>query len=254
MGFVKTKEELDGYFGLSVREFPGARMLGILYETDPAIIAHVLPAPLEPAAEPWALSFIATYPETNLGVGYNEAALFVRCRYQGVIGNYCLSMPITSEPRMHNGRDIYGFPKKLASIDLQRDGNRVEGYAERLGKRFVTIKTDLMTKMDEPPMKVGPTYLFKYSQAADLSRGFDGPVLLVRQRTDIEYHTFEMGPGEIVLTDAPQDPWSEIEVKGVIASYYMVTTNRMQPGEVVGEADPEAFLPYAFLRTDFFSG
>lgn len=254
MGFVKTEEELDHYFNLGIREFPGAQMLGVLYETEPGIVARVLPPPLEPAAEPWAICFIAHYPQTNLGPGYHEGALFVRCQYQGEVGNYCLSMPIDDEARMHNGRDIYGFPKKLANIKLKREGSKVEGWVERLGYRFVTVRAELVSKMDEPPIKVGPSFLFKYSPAADLSRGFDGSVFLIRQRTNIETQSFEMGSGEIVFEDSPHDPWGEIKVERVIATYYMVSNNYMQPGQVVGSADPSAFLPYSFLKTDFFGG
>lgn len=251
MGFVKTEKELDQYFGMSVREFPGAKILGMMYETEPEIIAGVLPPPLEPAAEPWALCFIAHYPQTNLGPGYREGALFVRCQFGGEVGNYCLSMPIDDEARMHNGRDIYGFPKKLAHIILKRDGNSVEGYIDRFGHRFITLRAELTDKLDQLPIKVGPSYLFKYSPAADLSRGFDGAVYLVRQQTEINMKSFEMGSGEVVLEDSPHDPWAEIKVKNVIAAYYLVSTNRMFPGKIVGEADPVAFLPYSFLKTDF---
>jgi len=251
MGFVKTEKELDRYFSLSIREFPGAEILGIMYETDPDIVARVLPPPLEPALEAWALCFVAHYPVTNLGPGYHEGALFVRCQFEGEVGNYCLSMPIDDEARMHNGRDIYGFPKKLASIRLKRDGKKVEGSIERLGYRFVTLRADLMNKMDQLPIKLGPTFLFKYSPSVELGRGFDGPVSLVRQRTEIEMESFEMGSGEVIFQDSPLDPWSEIKVKNIMAAYYLVSTNRMLPGKIVGEADPKAFLPYSFLKTDF---
>ena len=251
MGFVKTDKELEKYFELSVRKFPGAEILGIMYETEPEIVARVLPPPLEPAMEPWALCFIAHYPVTNLGPGYNEGAIFVRCRFDGEVGNYCLSMPIDDEARMHNGRDIYGFPKKLAKIRLKRDGQRVEGSIERFGCRFVTLRANLMNKMDQLPMKIGPNFLFKYSPSAELGRGFDGPVSLVRQKTEIEMESFEMGSGEVIFQESPHDPWSEIKVKNVLAAYYLVSTNTMLPGKIVGEADPAAFLPYSFLKTDF---
>ncbi len=252
MGFVKTQEEIDRYYGFAVREFPGAKMLGIMYETEPEIIARLLPPPLEPAAEPWALSYISHFPDTNLGPGYKESALFVRCQYKGEVGNYCLEMPLDGpDDRIYNGRDIYGFPKKDGSISLERNGDRVEGWAERHGVRFVTISTQLTMKMDEPPLKVGPTFLFKFMPAASLKPGFDGPVLLVRQRTEIEYKEFEMGSGQITFEESIHDPWYEVRCKNPIASYFFTGITRMQPGEVVGEADPEVFLPYSFSRTDW---
>ena len=252
MGFVRTKEEISKYYNLAVREFPGAQMLGVLYETQPEIIARLLPPPLVPATEPWALTYISHFPDTNLGPGYREGAIFIRCQYKGEIGNYCLSMPLDGDDdRIFNGRDIYGFPKKAGTVYLNRNGDKVEGWIERKGIRFVTIKAQLMTRMDEPPIKVGPSFLFKYLPAANFQPGFDGPVFLVKQKTELKYHSFEMGAGEIEFKDSPYDPWGEIECKRVIAAYFFTSTNRMLPGEVVCEADAEDFLPYSFSRTDW---
>ena len=251
MGFVKSRKDLDLYYSLAIREFPGAQMLGILYETEPEVIARLLPPPLQPAAEPWALCYIAHFPDTNLGPGYREGALFIRCQYQGEVGNYCLSMPLDDETRMHNGRNIYGFPKKLAAVSLRREGNQAEGWIERHGIRFVTVRTELAVKLDEPPLKVGPNFLFKFMPAANLEPGFDGPVLLVRQKTELAFEQFEMGPGEITFQQSVHDSWHEVRFKQLVASYYFTSTNRMQPGEVLCEVDPEAFLPHAFARTDW---
>lgn len=251
MGFVKSTEEMDSYYGLAVREFPNSRMLGILYETEPEVIDRLLPPPLEPADEPWALCYIADFPDTNLGPAYQEGAIFIRCQYMGEVGNYCLSMPLNDESRMHNGRDIYGFPKKMGIVSLQREGDIAEGSIERHGIKFASIRIELAVKLDEPPLKVGPNFLFKYMPSADLSRGFDGPVLLVRQQNEFDYHNFEMGSGEINFSEAIHDPWNEIVCKQVIASYYFTSTNRLLPGKVLAEVDAEKFLPYSFSRSDW---
>ena len=253
MGFVKTKEELDAYYGLAYRKFYDARMLGVLFETRPEIVERLLPPPLEPADAPAGMMFIADYQRTNLGPGYHEAALFLRCRYQDEVGSYCLSMPIDDEPRMHNGRDIYGFPKKLAAIHMERKEQEVEGWVERSGVRFVEIKTQLTGSLPELP-ELGPIFLFKAMPRADLQPGFDGPVLLVRQKTDIEMKSFDIGTAEVVLSESPDDPWAEIEVTNVLVSYYLVSDNTMQPGKVLAEVDPDSFLPYYYKMTDLFTG
>jgi acetoacetate decarboxylase len=96
--------------------------------------------------------FIAEYPETNLGPGYREAALFLRCQHEGEDGSYCLSMPIMSEEaRLYNGRDIFGFPKKMAAIHLERKGGEAEGWVERHGVRFVEIKAQLTGSLPQLP-------------------------------------------------------------------------------------------------------
>jgi len=252
MGFVKSSAEIDRYYSHAVREFPGAEMLGFLYETEPQVIAKLLPPPLEPAAEPWALVYMCRFPQTSLGPGYREGAIFVRCQYNGEVGNYCLSMPLDgSDDRIFNGREIYGFPKKTGSVHMTRQGDTATGWIERKGIRFVTVTANLTMKMDQPPLKVGPNFLFKFMPSARLEPGFDGPVLLVRQKTEVEYHVFEMGAGEITFEPSRFDPWSEIKCVQALTAYHFTSTNRMLPGEIVGEADPSLFLPYSFARTDW---
>ena len=253
MGFVKTQEELDRYYQLGVRQFDGARMMGVMFGADADVTARLLPPPLEQAEQPGGLIFIAEYPDTNLGPGYWEAALFLRCSYQGEAGSYCLSMPITSEPRMHNGRDVFGFPKKLASIHLEREGEEVHGWVERYGVRFVEVAVRLTDRLpDLPPM--GPTFLFKAMPRIDLTPGFDGPVLLASQRTDLAVRSLEIGSAELTLRPAEHDPWSELGDVQVMVAFYLESDNTMQPGKVLAEVDPDGYLPHYYKMTDFSTG
>ena len=253
MGFAKTKEELDKYFSLGVRQFNGAKMMGVMFETKPEITKRLLPPPLELADASNGMIFIAQYPETNLGPGYNEAALFLRCQYKGEIGSYCLSMPVTREGRMHNGRDVFGFPKKLANIGFEREGAEAHGWAERDGIRFLDIKVKLTGSLPSLP-PLGPNFLFKASPKIDLTPGFDGPVLLCRHQTDIDMKSFEIGSTEVTMQESAEDPWAEVEIVKVLVAYYMVSDNTMQPGKVLGEVDPELFIPHYYKMTDFYFG
>ena len=154
---------------------------------------------------------------------------------------------------MHNGRNIFGFPKKLATIHIERDGNSAHGWVERRGVRFVEIRAQLAAEMPQlPPM--GPTFLFKAMPRADLTPGFDGPVLLVRQATDIALNKLGVGTAEVLLKHSDADPWAEVEIANVIVAYYLDSNNTMQPGQVVAEANPETFLPHFFKMTDFSTG
>jgi len=253
MSFVKEQGELDRYYSLGVRRFEGARMMGVMFTAPDEVTAPLLPPPLEQAAMPGGLIFIAEYPETNLGPGYREAALFLRCQYEGEAGSHCLSMPIDNEARMHNGRDIFGFPKKLAEIHFERDGAKACGWVERNGVRFVELGVTLGGTIPSLPPQ-GPTFLFKASPRIDLQPGFDGPVLLCRQQTEVEMVSCEVGPAELLLTPSKDDPWAVLGNVQVLMAFFLESNNTMLPGEVVTEVSPEAFLPHYFKMTDFSSG
>lgn len=251
--FVKTKQELDRYYALGVRSFEGARMMGVIFEADADVTASLLAPPLEQAATPGGLIFIAEYPDTNMGPGYREAALFLRCAFRGEQGSYCLSMPIDDETRMVNGRDIFGLPKKMASIGMERSGDRVSAWVERKGVRFVEIDVELNEELPMVP-PAGPSFVFKASPRIDLQPGFDGPVLLCSQVTDVELIEGEMGQGTVALHSSPHDPWAVLGDLDVSLAFAMVSNNTMQPGEVLAEVDAHAFLPHYFKMTDLFTG
>jgi len=197
---------------------------------------------------------IARYPETNLGPGYREAALFLGCQYQGEIGNYCLSMPIDGEEsRLYNGRDIFGFPKKMARIHLERSHERAHGWVERHGIRLVEIEAQFTGSLPELP-KPGPNFLFKAMPRIDLAPGFDGPVLLCRHQTDVETRSARIGTAQVILRKSDLDPWAEVEMVNIIVACFLKSDNTMLPGSVLQEVDSEAFLPFYFKMTDFFSG
>ena len=254
MGFVKTEAELAKYYALKVREFPDAKMLGVMFAADPHQTRALLPPPLEQADMPGGLVFIAEYGATNLGPGYREAALFLRCKYRGKPGSYCLSMPIDSEPnRLHNGRDIFGFPKKAATIHFESDAGSAHGWVERLGIRFIEISMTKTGTMEELP-PTGPTYLFKASPRIDLDRGFDGPVFLAEQQTEVRPKSIALGTAEIRFAASEADPWIELETMSVLMAFQIDSHNRMLPGKILAEVDGTAFLPHYFKMTDFFCG
>lgn len=254
MGFVKTAEDLSRYYELRVRSFPDAKMMGVMFGLDPDLARHLLPPALDQAAMPGGLIFIAEYGETNLGPGYREAALFLRCQYNDIPGNYCLSMPIDSQPnRLHNGRDIYGFPKKAARIHCEWNEDHVSGWVERDGVRFVDLSIELSGSLPGLP-PTGPTYLFKGMPRVDLRPGFDGPVFLVSQQTEVVPSAVRVGAPNLRFERSALDPWHELAELEVMMGFAIESSNRMFPGEVLAEVDADAFLPHYFTMTDFYCG
>lgn len=262
MSFVKTAEEMESKKRESV-DFFGAQMLTVAWETKPEIIERLLPAPLKPAAAPLAFAFIGWYPATNFGVTYHEAALFVRASFQGEEGNYCLSMPVDNDIAMAGGREVFGFPKKMAAFHFAQDGNKVQGWVERKGRRFVELSADLgepFNDMDgmqrfmlatatEDGKVRGLSYNVKHFITPD-SSGFEFQPRLVRQETIIKPSTIQFGKASVNLAFSPDDPWSEVEVVKPLGAMYTVGDNAMLKGSVVAEIDADAFRPHAFLKWD----
>jgi len=243
-------------------DFYDAEMLMVFWETKPEIIAKLLPLPLEPPEYPMAMAFIANYPKTNFDVTYKESALFLRAVHNGEEGNYCLSMPVTNDMAMAGGREVFGFPKKIADIHIAKDNQFVTGWTERRGVCFMEVRANLTGKFnyDVAPEKLvgraseGKTrkavsFLYKHFPAPE-GGGFDYNPWLVRQETILKPKQIQLGTAEIILKPSDYDPWAEVEVVKMLGAIYTVGDNSMLGGKKVAEVDPLKFAPYAFLKWD----
>jgi acetoacetate decarboxylase len=259
MGFVKSKEEM-AFYEVPQVEFYGAEMLTVYFETKPEVVARMLPAPLKPALMPIGAAFVANYPRTNFGVAYLESALFLLTEYDGVEGAYCLSMPVTNDMALILGREVFGYPKKIANISLKQDGDRLEGWTERHGTRFMEIKATMTGKFNDEAIQqvlmerqaTQPdtvVYNFKYFHAPERN-GFDYNPRLMRETVQMRPKSMKMGQAEMTFRSSKHDFWGDVEIVRVLGAVYTVGDNTMMPGAIVAEADPQAFAPFGFMKLD----
>jgi acetoacetate decarboxylase len=263
MGFVKTLQEIIS-FNKPTADFYGAEMLTVLWETKPEIVAKLLPPPLKPASQPVAMAFVADYPRTNFDVTYRESALFLRAVYNGEEGGYCLSMPVTNDIAMAGGREVFGFPKKMADIHIQKNSHSIEGWAERRGIRFMEVRAKLTGKFNDPAAQEivmgmrnveadgsikAVSYNFKHFPAPE-GNSFDYNPRLVKQETILRPKEMLFGEAEIILRYSDYDPWAEVEVVKMLGALYTVGDNSMLRGKSVAEVGLVEFAPYAFLKWD----
>ena len=97
--------------------YRGVRQIAVAFETDAEEVLNSLPAPLaisDPATV--VLSFYE-YPWSTFGP-YNEAILSILVEHRGQPMAYIQHICVTTEPPMLGGREIWGFPKKLATIEF----------------------------------------------------------------------------------------------------------------------------------------
>src|SRR3974390_2919956 len=95
-----------------------------IYETEPEIIAAVLPPPLEPGPEPLVRITITRVEMPGLPL-FGAGWIGVQARHEERVGEYPILMPMTTEQSLIGGREINGEPKKLAEGEGHRDGDAV---------------------------------------------------------------------------------------------------------------------------------
>ena len=271
MPFVREWSELRRFAraGQFMTQFTGAEKLWVTFLTDPKKVAAILPRPLRSASEPLARAFVARYPETNFGVTYNEAALFLAAEYRGERGWYCLSMPVDDDTAMIGGREQLGFPKKMAErITLDRDGSHVTGSVIRHGVELLRIEGEFADPQrpgiqaagvpavdpDGRPCEKVVSFLFKYFPAADGDPLGHSPEL-IRQVTLYRPRPGQLtGSAKIGLTSTRSDPLGEIPVHQIVAAGYGVFDNTMLPGRVVRRIHNRwRFVPKGMFKNDVYA-
>ncbi len=98
--------------------FVDREFLIITYRTDPDALAEVIPAPLEMTDPVVKFEFIRMPDSTGFG-DYTESGQVIPVSFQGQRGGYVHAMFLDDEPPIAGGREIWGFPKKLASPQLK---------------------------------------------------------------------------------------------------------------------------------------
>src|SRR5512144_2958751 len=89
----------------------------ITYRTDPDALRAVIPAPLEMTDPFVKYEFIRMPDSTGFG-DYTESGQVIPVRFRGQHGGYVHAMYLNDHPPIAGGRELWGFPKKLASPSL----------------------------------------------------------------------------------------------------------------------------------------
>ena len=103
----------------------------ITYRTDPAKLKEVVPAPLKiDPAEPFVkYEFIRMPDSTGFG-DYTETGQVIPVSFKGRKGGYSHCMFLNDHPPIAGGRELWGFPKKLASPTLRKEIDTLVGMLD----------------------------------------------------------------------------------------------------------------------------
>src|SRR5471032_2136866 len=98
----------------------------ITYRTDPDALAAVVPEPLEVAEPLVKFEFIRMPDSTGFG-DYTESGQVIPVSFEGRKGGYTHCMFLNDHPPIAGGRELWGFPKKLANPSLRAEIDTLVG-------------------------------------------------------------------------------------------------------------------------------
>lgn len=218
----------------------------ITYLTDPEIVAAVLPQPLVPAGEPLVRIQLQRVRIDGMPT-FTSAVFSVTARHGAVDGDYPLFMPQSTEQSVTGGRETFGEPKKLAHIEVDREGDRVTAGVERLGNRLITVTGQVTGPAELPPDQVNTEFYFKFLRAPD-GNGITDPHLVYGEYHR-HYELLENIDGTVELGESPLDPVADIVIRE-IRSITWCRRRTVQVGRIAERVPAEWLLPYVHQRYD----
>lgn len=225
--------------------------LEAVYETDPELIAAVLPAPLEPGPEP-RVRLNLTQVTMPGGLVFGAGWFGVEARHGEVVGEYPLFMPMSTEQATVGGRETFGEPKKIAQFSQVRNGtdvgDEVAATVSRLGFTVAEIR-GRVSEQREPAEHHRVDFYFKVSPSPEEPGALDADPLIVHSHKHLTERSAAGVDGEVVLGDSPVDPVGDLVVRRIV-DIALTERTTVVDAKVVGTVPRENLLPYIHQRYD----
>ena len=119
--------------------FVNREFMIITYRTDLDALRAVVPEPLQVTEAIVKYEFIRMPDSTGFG-DYTESGQVIPVAYEGVRGGYVHAMYLDDESPIAGGRELWGFPKKLASPSLTVEKDTLLGVL-KYGPVTVAVAT-----------------------------------------------------------------------------------------------------------------
>jgi acetoacetate decarboxylase len=216
--------------------FINREFLIITYRSDPAKLRAVVPEPLEvDEREPLVkYEFIRMPDSTGFG-DYTETGQVIPVSFRGRKGSYTHCMFLDDEPPIAGGRELWGFPKKLASPKLHTEIDTLVGTLDYGPLRVATGTMGYKHReADLGAVKAlleAPNFLLKIIPHVDGSPRICE--LVEYYLEDIVLKGAWTGPAALSLTPHALAPVAELPVLEVMSATHILADLTLGLGKVV---------------------
>jgi acetoacetate decarboxylase len=204
------------------------------YRTDLDALRAVVPEPLQATRPIVKYEFIRMPDSTGFG-DYAESGQVIPVTFEGQEGSYVHSMYLNDEAPIAGGRELWGFPKKLAAPSLTVEKDTLLGTLDYGPVRVATATMDykhrtldsaaVLTSLLAPnyPLKIIP-HVDGSARICELVRSF---------LEDVTVKGAWSGPAALSLAHHALAPVAQLPVLEVISGTPILADITLGPGSVV---------------------
>lgn len=214
--------------------FVDREYLTITYRTDPDRLREIVPEPLELDGPLIKFEFIRMPDSTGFGA-YTEAGQVIPVTFAGRQGAYTHCMFLDDHPPIAGGRELWGFPKKLAQPSLRAEVDVLVGTLDygpvRVATGTMGYKHAVTNRALVETALAAPNYLLKIIPHVDGSPRICE--LVEYHLEDIDLKGAWTAPAALSLTPHALAPVAELPVLEVVSAVHLVCDLTLGLGQVV---------------------
>jgi acetoacetate decarboxylase len=206
----------------------------IQYRTDPEALRRVVPEPLAITEPVVNYEFIRMPDSTGFG-DYTESGQVIPVSFEGRHGSFVHQMFLNDHPPIAGGRELWGFPKKLAQPSLVVETDTLVGTLNYGSVRVATgtmgYKHHILDTTVEAKKLAAPNFLVKIIPHVD---GTTRICELVRFHCeDITVKGAWTGPAALDLHSHALAPVAGLPVLEVLSAKHLIADLTLGLGSVV---------------------
>lgn len=213
--------------------FVDREYLIVTYRTDPAKLRALVPEPLvidEPLVK---FEFIRMPDSTGFG-DYTESGQVIPVSFEGRKGSYSHCMFLDDHPPIAGGRELWGFPKKLARPTLKPEIDTLLGTLDYGSVRIATATMGYKHEAADPDAVLRamaePCWLLKIIPHVDGSPRICE--LVEYALTDIALKGAWSGPAGLTLAWHALAPVAELPVLEIVSAVHILADLTLPLGRV----------------------
>lgn len=181
----------------------GSKFLAFNAEIDPGTARRWLPPGLTATDPARALVFVVDYVKTGLGFDYREVGVLLHATLRRKPVLHVAWMVVDDDTAMILGRELLGFPKKMAEINIEFASDSARAVVRRRGVDLLTLDA----RLGDP---IAETRVFPHPIVN--VRGIPGllPNMLLRIEGKEHFHSGRTADIDVKVKDSPFDPLAEL--------------------------------------------
>lgn len=164
---------------------------------------------------------------------YSEGGIVIPCSYKDQSGACVAFEYVDTDDALCAGREIWGYPKKLAKVQFSQNNDSIKGMIERRGKKIIDIAFQRNDQQIEIPNLSPRLQVKRMPHPETYGTDINKIIKNELQNTVIKKKVF--GEAKLTMEQSAADPLYQLGVKEIVGAMYIEGAFTLTYGEVIDD-------------------